>query len=93
MAAALGCEDFSKMCGFSMPFANIGLNDHYAAMYLLPTDSKRINRYAAAVCAEWWQKYNYPAVRSIHPDFTFAKVASMIEQAREFGHKYGLNRA
>ena len=81
-AAELGCPDFYNS-GKDMMFRG---TTQYA--YLLPcvtegnfTD-KKINRYAAAVCACWWRENG---VRFTHPHMPLI----MSEQARAFGKKYG----
>lgn len=56
------------------------------ATYSLPHPEPRINRYAAAVCAEWWRRF------SEQPPYTLGRLADceqMIEQARAFGKRYG----
>lgn len=56
-------------------------------------ESKRINRYAAAVCAEWWHEQSADPNKDVKNDeeligFTL-QCLSMIDAARAFGKKYG----
>ena len=91
-AAELGCPDFrfnlvnSEVCFESD-------SDHHVVLPAivgpLPwnMDVKRINRYAAAVCADWWRDHadGLPMFDQAKQDFCIR----MINAARAFGKKYG----
>lgn len=87
-AAELGCPDIvicgqaerAELLGRPMLIASSKPGEDILGC-CLPSDSPRINRYAAAVCAEWWRvRWN---------DNPLEDFASMIYFCRAFGRKYG----
>lgn len=92
-AAELGCPDFKvASCGHvSFDFTHPMERTLYVSM---PSD-KRINRYAAAVCAEWWHQREESIEKDSDgaakwPHHTAWTIAiEMRDAARAFGKKYG----
>lgn len=76
-AAELGCPDFES--GVDLNFVGI-----LGATYALPCKLPRANRYAAAVCADWWFTRDLDDDGLANEDFMI-----MAKQARNFGRKYG----
>ena len=80
-AAKLGCPDFRwnenvALPEFSVPFCG--------EWQMLPMDGEdQINRYAAAVCAEFLHNWVAPNMVESH------KRGELVTQARAFGKKYG----
>ena len=83
-AADLGCKDFLVEHGVIL-FRSMEVVESW---FCLPSrvfqdlQAHRINHYAAAVCAEWW---NTSGQNCAHP----LTVDSYIKEARAFGKKYG----
>jgi hypothetical protein len=92
-AAELGCKDF-EIEGGVQKRVFFWLSD--SASYWLPSAfessamNERINRYAAAVCAEWWATQTVPVVHD--PRFQqkhLMEKQQMIELCRAFARKHG----
>jgi len=86
-AAELGCPDFRL--GHYCFLAPDPESEHPYTIKL-PDDDPRMNRVAAAVCAEWWSTKDGVEVQSMSLQRKYEKERmEMIEQARAFGKKYG----
>lgn len=95
-AAELGCPDFflseHKSVWLRQAEWISGYMMDEAQKYTLPClESNRINRYAAAVCAEWWHERCEQMVwqDGFEPDEVFEQACKLTESARAFGKKYG----
>jgi hypothetical protein len=93
-AAELGCIDFKIVTGlvhfytprtnsYALPAGTFGELSGDSIMY------RRINRYAAAVCAAWWQERFDSAVSKTSSEDSAC--VRMRDAARAFGKKYGGN--
>lgn len=89
-AAELGCPDF-RLYKTGKPVAFYDCEMHTWALPSTEMDAKqnaRINRYAAAVCCEFWHQLwsKYPE----DADHLSDDCQNMISEARNFGRKYGV---
>lgn len=90
LAAELGCPDFKIVTGlvhFITP-RNSSYSLPCSELHGDPVLWKRVNRCAAAVCAEWWQR-EYTRYPQDADDDLADDCQLMIDQARAFGRKYG----
>lgn len=83
-ASELGCVDFDMRNGQPLAFKTPDVNGN-PILWMLPS-MPVINRYAAAVCAEWWHKRSWEAADKVQERYMCEQYAS---QARAFGAKYG----
>lgn len=95
-AAELGCTDFVLLKhdhGIDVFFYLIeAVQSESCLQAELPSTNefigKRLNRYAAAVCAEWWYRQT---LEHGHKGFgVWNHCNRMMEEARSFGLKYGV---
>lgn len=78
--AELGCPDFTLHGRDILLFTYCGIWE------LLPNNVPRINRYAAAVCAEWWYSRSIQKCDQIDER---RYCLDMIDLARAFASKHG----
>lgn len=76
-AAELGCPDFRWNENIGLPEFDI-----FESWQALPMDGEeKVNRYASAVCAEWWWQRGADDANSGYLEH--------MQAARAFGRKYG----
>lgn len=104
-AIELGCIDFAiydgkhgelkpDLVGKPMLVCEKEHEGEHVKGVCLPSDSPRLNRWAAAVCAEWWTLNGFAAYeasklnRASHAEAQRV-VLEMIDLCRAFGRKHG----